>query len=154
MPRYTATPGKDSALGFVDVPDGIYEVVATKVAAFARENEKGDLSFGVRVSTRFVEGEFKDKSTTPLQLYYHTQGGKDMAKTHLMGIFGYAKDQETQFNDWADARSWGFDTDTKAVDDSFAEIKGKRFAIQIVNQIVPGTDKTRNNISNVFPLSA
>lgn len=150
MPKYAANPAKDTAAGFFDPPNGMYEVKATGVKAFERENANHVLTHGVRVNLQIVEGEFAERNISGLQLYYHTEGGAGMAKSYIMAILGMKDEKE--FNTFAETLDWGYDPETGSVGDAFQELKGKRFKVQTEEQLIPGTEKTRIQITKVLPL--
>lgn len=149
MPRYTSNPANDQASGLTTVPSGEYELIVKRIASFERPNSKGDTAFGVRLSVQIAEGEFANKSISPINLYYHTEGGRGYSKTQLISIAGFT--DEGAFNDWARDLDFGFDSESGTVCDGWSQLIGKRFVAEI-ELTKDQNDKPRNEFRNLRAL--
>jgi hypothetical protein len=149
MPRFDTNPANDSASGLAVVPEGEYELNIRRIAAFERPNQKGDSTYGVRISVRIAEGAFADKSISPINLYYHTDGARGYSKSILMAIAGFT--DEAAFNDWARDLDFSFDTDSNTVGDGWNQLVGKRCIAEIKLEL-DSNDKQRNSFGNIRPL--
>jgi hypothetical protein len=149
MPRYEANPANDQAVGLTIVPNGDYELKVKRVASFERTNQDGKASYGVRLTVQACEGEFAGKTLSPITLYYHSDGGRGYSKTQLIAIAGFTS--EADFNDWARDLDFGFDTESKSVNDGWNQLVGKRFIAE-VKLGVDNNDKPRNEYGQLRAL--
>jgi hypothetical protein len=149
MPRYESNPANDQAVGLTTVPSGEYELIVKRIVAFERTNADGKQSYGTRLSVQVAEGEFAGKSVSPINLYYHSEGGRGYSKTQLIAIAGFS--DEAAFNDWARDLDFGFDTEAGTVGDGWSQLIGKR----VIAEITLGkdnNDKPRNEYKSLRAL--
>ena len=132
MPKFDFNPAQVDA-GFLKcLPKDYYELKITGLKSFISKKTNSDTgadesNYGVRVMAEVVEGDEAGQKVI-LNMYQHSEGSRKFCKPFQMAVYGYETNSESQadFDLMAASLSWGFDTDTGAVDDGWANMKGKR----------------------------
>lgn len=132
MPKFNPNPATIDA-GFIKcLPMDTYELKITGLKSFYNKktdsNTGEDTSnHGVRVMAEVAEGP-EAGAKVFLIMYQHNEGSLRFCKPFQMAVYGYdtTSEAEADFNNMAASLSWGYDSDTGAVDDGWANMKGKR----------------------------
>lgn len=108
-------------------PKGEYEFVVGKPKAFARTNQQGKDSFGVRYPLVIGSGQLEGKRTV-FSTYYQSEGAQAMAKQFMMAALGYGKQrsEEERFDREQRGKDWSFDPATGDCGDAYTQLDGMR----------------------------
>lgn len=152
MPRFEPNPA--SVVTSIEVfPKDDYEFIIGEPKTFFRQNQKGEDSYGIRISLSIGAGDYEKKRTL-VSLYFQSEGAQSMAKQFQMAALGYAKGraEEQRFDkDWG-AKDWSFDTDSGGVGDAWRELVGQRVIGSLDVSINNNTGDEQQNFKGWRPL--
>lgn len=142
MPRYEFDPNAVTATIPV-FAKGDYEFIVGEPKAFARTNNEGKESYGIRwplVVAEVIEGDqaAKDKRTV-YTTYMHGQS-EPFAKRFAMAVMGFSgnADGERAFNEKTAGQDWDYDTDSGACGDMWRSLTGGRVVGSVDIQLYEG----------------
>jgi hypothetical protein len=127
MPDFNFDPTQVAAVGGFEVlPKGDYEFIIGKPKPFQKLEDNGDIrNFGLGVTVKVADGEHIDKLQY-VRLYMHNRGSQGFSKAFVMACYGYAKNQEKEFNEAFAGKSWNYNAETGEIGEVWQGIEGKR----------------------------
>lgn len=142
MPRYEWNPSAVSTT--IEVfPKGDYEVTVGEPKAFARQNQQGKDTYGIRYPLTLAD----NGKRTVFTVYMHSEGAQSFGKMFLMAALGFEKspEAEKEFDAQMAEQDWNYDPETGGVGDGWRLAMGQRAIVSLDIQISKEDDKERQN---------
>jgi hypothetical protein len=138
MPPYEFDPTKVTATIPI-FPKGDYEFVVSEPKSFAKTNEEGKTSMGIRFpvlcedvaydadGNPVGDPKFKGKRTI-YSGYLHSDGAQAFTKGFLLAALGFDRNEagERAFDEKYKGQDWGIDPDSGACGDMWRQVTGAR----------------------------
>ncbi len=137
---------------------GNFEFVIGEPKAFQRENDKGQLSVGVRYPISLAEetNGHKKGSKQIFSCYIHTDGGMTFSKRFVMAALGFknTSQSEREFDAQYKGADWSIDPDTGAVGDVWRQPAGRRITCSLDVGTNPNTGEPSQQFTGFLPVTA
>lgn len=137
---------------------GSWEFSIGEPKSFSRENEKGQLSVGVRYPLALSEEKdgHKKNAKQLFSCYIHTEGGMTFSKRFIMAALGFKNNtqSEREFDEQFKGADWGIDPDTQAVGDVWRQPAGRRVIASCEIGTNPNTGEPSQQFTGFLPVTA
>lgn len=152
MPSFN--PREAKASSFTPLPPDTYECVIGEPKTFSRTKMDGDLSEGVSYLCTVAEGEHVGKKIF-VNLYLHSEGGRNFAKSFLLAAYGLGTDDDSNAafdQDHGDV-DWSYDPASGTCGTGWHEISGHRIRI-VVDVRADSSGVPRQNVKGYEPITS
>lgn len=137
---------------------GAWEFSVGEPKAFQRENDKGQLSVGVRYLLSLAEetNGHKKGSKQMFSCYIHTDGAMTFSKRFVMAALGYrnTSQEERRFDETYKGADWSVDPETGAVGDAWRQPAGRRVNCSLDIGTNPNTGEPSQQFVGFTPVTA
>lgn len=135
-----------------------WEFIIGEPKAFARENDKGQLSVGVRYLLNLAEEQngHKKGSKQMFSCYIHTDGGMAFSKRFIMAALGFkgTTQSEREFDEQFKGADWSLDPDTSSVGDVWRQPTGRRIICSLEVGVNPNTGEPSQQFTGFLAVTA
>jgi len=137
---------------------GDFEFIIGEPKSFQRQNDKGQLSVGVRFPLALAEetNGHKKNSRQLFSCYIHTDGGMTFSKRFIMAALGYKGNSqgEREFDDKFKGADWSLDPDNGSVGDVWRQPAGRRITASLDIGTNPNSGEPSQQFTGFQPVSA